>query len=384
MVTRMSVAEHASFAPSSISRIIQCPGSWKLCKKYPGIVQDGTREAALEGQAAHWVAAVTAIGYRTGLSIPKVGDIHLPTGIAITEEMLDGAELYAETVGDDPQHVEERIPPSEEFGPDCWGTPDVWNWSPNTMVLRIDDYKFGHRFVDVFENWQLVCYACLIIDGVLKLDGMQDQCTLVEFRIIQPRNFHPDGPVRSWTCKASDLRPLRNQIKAAIAKAQRDDAEYVVGPECRDCSARAYCGALQRASMSAIEESRRVTPMELPPGALGLELRMLNWAADLIRARQAGLREVAMDTVKRGVMVPGFRLETGKGRERWKVPVADIVGLEAVVGVKLTEPKAITPKQAVKAGVAAEIVAAFSETPNGETKLVEDDGSLTRRIFGGV
>ncbi len=348
---------------------------------------DGTREAAIEGEAGHWVAARTAQGHLT-----PVGTL-TPVGLPVTEEMIEGAELYAEAVGT-PQHVEERLPPSEEFGPDCWGTPDAWNFglttgvmpcvTPAPYTLEVSDYKFGHRFVDVFENWQLVCYACLIIDAVLKLNGLQDQAVRCVFKIIQPRNFSPEGPVRTWTCMASDLRPLRNLIKAALAAARSDNAQCVVGPACRDCSARAYCGTLQRAAMSAIEEAGRVTPLELPPGALGLELRMLERAGMLIKARAAGLREVAMETIRSGTLVPGFSTETGKGRERWKVPMPQIIALEKITGKQLTEPKAITPKQAIKLGVPAELVAAFSETPSGETRLVEDDGSLTRRIFGGL
>jgi hypothetical protein len=348
-----------------------------MTKQYPGVILDGTREAAIEGETGHWVAARTVRGELTPL-----GTICPTTGLPVTEEMIEGAELYAEAIGS-PAHVEERLPASEEFGPNCWGTPDAWNFDKGTYVLEISDYKFGHRYVDVFENWQLICYACLVIDAVLRLDGLHDQLCKVVFKIIQPRNFTPEGPVRTWTCMASDLRPLRNRIQAAIAAAESENAPCVVGPACRDCSARAYCGTLQRAAMSAIEEAGKVTPLELPPAALGLELRMLERAGMLIKARAAGLREVAMDTIRQGVMVPGFTTETGKGRERWKVPVEQVVALESVIGKKLTEPKTVTPKQAIKLGVPAEIVAAFSETPNGETRLVEDDGSLTRRIFGG-
>ena len=380
----MTVADHAEHAPSSISRIIQCPGSRKLCKQFPGIVLDGTREAAIEGETGHWVAARTARGELTPL-----GTICPTTSLPVTEEMIEGAELWAETIGT-PQHIEERLPPSEEFGPNCWGTPDSWKFGPETWpaglmyTLRVSDYKFGHRYVDVFENWQLVCYACLIIDGVLRLNGLQDQAVKCVFDIVQPRNFTPEGPVRTWSCMASDLRPLRNRIKAAIAASEKDDAPCVVGYECRDCSARAHCGTLQRAAMSAIEESTKITPLVLKPEALGLELRMLERAGMLIKARAAGLREVAMETITSGVMVPGFRTETGLGRQRWKVPMPQVVALEAVIGKKLTEPKAVTPKQAIKLGVPEEVVAMFSETPNGETRLVEDDSTLTRRIFGGA
>mgnify|MGYP006371470589 FL=1 len=54
-----------------------------------------------------------------------------------------------------------------------------------------------------------------------------------------------------------------------------------------------------------------------------------------------------------------------------------------MLGVKVAKPPtALTPKQAIKAGLDASVVAAMSETPRGEVTLVEDDGSRARSIFG--
>jgi len=75
-------------------------------------------------------------------------------------------------------------------------------------------------------------------------------------------------------------------------------------------------------------------------------------------------------------------MEQGKGREKWNIPMAQIEAIEGAMKVKLTEKKAITPKQAIKAGLSAEVVGALTETPPGTIKLKEDDGSLLRRTFG--
>lgn len=373
------MSEHAEFSPSSMSRVIQCPGSWKLCKRYPGV----SGPEAAEGDAAHWVAqSYLKLTPEQRAHRPGLGSM-APNNVPVNEEMIEGAELYADT-DDEAQHVEERLPASEEFGPDCWGTPDSWSWYPKVMVLRVRDYKFGHRFVDTYLNWQLITYACLILDAVLKLDGSQDQCTQVIFEIVQPRSYHPDGPVRKVTMLASDLRPYRNLIKAAIDKAQKDDAPCFTGPECRDCSARAFCPTLQRASMASIDEAGKSTPMELPPAALALELRIVTAAMERMSARASGLKEVILATMRNGAFVPGYRLERGLGRQKWTKPVAEVKALGELYGVDLTTDVPVTPKQAIKAGVAADIVAGMTETPLGETKLVEDDGSFTRRVFGSV
>ncbi len=353
-----------------MARIVQCPGSWQLCHKYPQAKEQS--EAAAEGTAAHWVASEALRGNRIALNTIA------PNGVPVTWEMIDGADMYVEALGSGPYHIEEWIPPSPDIHPDNSGTPDAWSYIDG--IITIPDYKFGRGFVEVFENWQLVNYACLIIDQ-LGIDGRQEQFVRLKFMIIQPRSFHRDGPIRVWTCMASEIRAQRNRIRSSIVDAQKPDAPCHVGPSCGDCSARAYCGTLQRASLTAVDESTRVTPMELPPDAIGQELRTLRHAAMLLDARQSGLEEVALSTAKSGKPIPGFKLEQGQGRQRWTVPVGTIEALGAAMKIKLTEAQPITPKQAIAAGLSAEVVAKFSETPNGKLKLVQDDGTFLRRVF---
>ena len=359
--------------------LIQCPGSWKMQRLHPP-APDSTEAA--EGDAAHWTIAEWSAGRR-----PHVGQI-APNGVPVTEEMLEGAELWEDHVGT-PQHVEERLPPSELIDPDMWGTPDGWSYRPIPVpdtnvvggVITLADYKFGHRFVDVYKNWQLLSYAKLIVDG-LKLDGLQEQHTRIVFKIVQPRSYHVEGPVREWSCMASDLRAEWNQIKSTIMLAKTDQAQCWVGPECRDCSARAFCPTLQRSTLAALDEAGRPTPMALPPPALGLELRLIGRAIERLKARESGLKEEALSKIRTGTSVPGFMTEAGKGRETWKVPVEQIEALGEVMGVAVTKKAPLTPKQAIKAGLTKELVDSFSFTPTGELKLVEDDGSFLRRTFG--
>ena len=146
----MSNDVHAPVPPSGLAQIIQCPGSWKMCQAHP---RDATIPEAAEGDAAHWVNTQ----YTAGV-YPQVGSI-APNGVPVTQEMLEGAELWCDTVGT-PQHVEERLPPSEYLGPDNWGTPDAWSYHPvqipNTQIIggriKLSDYKFGHRYVDVYKK----------------------------------------------------------------------------------------------------------------------------------------------------------------------------------------------------------------------------------------
>ena len=56
-----------------------------------------------------------------------------------------------------------------------------------------------------------------------------------------------------------------------------------------------------------------------------------------------------------------------------------------MLGVDLARPiEPITPAQAVKAGLPAEMLTALAETPRGGAALVRDDGSRARTVFGRV
>jgi hypothetical protein len=380
----MTIADHAPFAPSSMAMTVQCPASWRMQQAHPPAAD--SVEAA-EGDAAHWVKSqyMTLTPEQRSMH-PGIGTL-APNGVPVTDEMLEGAELYADAAGDQ-QFDEQRLMASDDLGPDCWGTPDNWSYriiADNPMVtceIEIVDYKFGHRYVGAYMNWQMIAYACLIMD-LLKIDGEQDQKTRIKFKIVQPRNYDREGPIRDWACLGSDLRAARNQIKVAMAEARREDAPARVGPECRDCSARAYCGTLQRSAMSALDETGRATALTLEPAGIGLELRLLNAAIDRLKARASGLSEVALSTIRTGGRVPGYTLETGKGREVWKIPVGEVAAMGRLMGKPLTKETPITPKQALKLGMDPSLVSAFTEQPSGESKLVEDDGTLARRIFGG-
>lgn len=364
--------EHAALAPSNMKRIVACPGSVALCQRYP---EPQDRPEAADGTAAHWAWQQLLAG-----QLIDVGVI-APNGVPLTDEMIEAAELYADSVRETAQFIEHRVHMANLHA-DNWGTPDTFGAqeSDDWLIVGIDDFKYGHRFVDVYQNWQLINYAKGVLNE-LGIDGLREQRTKIVFRIVQPRCYHHDGPVRTWTIVAADLRAYWNQIAAACTRAMQPDAPCIPNSECRDCSARAHCEPFQREITACLDEAGRPTPLELPPAALGLELRMVNHAIERLTARQTGLEAVALATIKQGVNVPGFGVETGNGRERWARPIPEVIALGQMMQIDIAKPDAMTPKQAVKAGLPAELVAAYTETPKGETKLVPDDGTLARKIF---
>ena len=130
-------------------------------------------------------------------------------------------------------------------------------------------------------------------------------------------------------------------------------------------------------------EARRVTPMEMPPEAASLELRLLDRALELLKARRSGLATHVEAMLKRGQRVPGWRVGPGESRERWTVPPAHVIAVGEALHLKLAKPvESLTPRQAREAGLDPAIVAAMAERGAPAMKLEEDDGTAARKVFG--
>jgi hypothetical protein len=369
------MSEHSILAPSSAAMRKACPGSRAMQERYPETEES---QASRDGTAAHWGAAELFAGRTIDVGLVA------PNGVMLTDEMVEAATMYFDDVVDvwraSPGFapaIEQRVA-IDTIHPECWGTPDAWLFKPYTLYVW--DFKFGHRFVDVFENWQLIEYTAGILEKV-GINGISDQRTEVVFRIVQPRCYVGGSPIREWRVNASDLRTYFNELRASEERSMDPDAPLIVNQHCRDCTARHACVALQTASYSAMEYSQAQVAFDLPPAALGVELRMIDRAIRDLEARQSALQVQALSAIQRGEMVPFYQAEQGMGRERWNVPDEQVVTMASLMGVDVTKRKLVTPKQAIKAGLDAATVKAFSETPRGEVKLKEFDDSVARKIF---
>lgn len=386
--------QHSILPPSSASRRVACPGSRYLESKYPKEDSPASRE----GDTAHYAAMIYL---RSGIENKKALLSMPGDDREITEEMTTGAELYAQEIlsmiharqavnaisyGNTAEPftiaIEERVE-IPNIHKDCWGTPDCWAFNRQTGELFIWDYKFGHRFVEVFENWQLIEYAAGILNS-LDINGLQDQYVKVTFTIVQPRSYHRDGPIRRWQLMASELRPYFNKLEAAELAAMQENALCTPNPECRDCSGRRACEALQGAALAVIDLSKTNTPHDLPPEALGPELRYMQHAAELLKSRISGLEEEALAMLQRGDRVPFFTTVQSFGQERWTVPVEEVIALGESFGLSLTNPpKPITPKQAIAKGLDAELVKAYLEVPFKGMKLIPENTKTVNKLFKG-
>lgn len=379
--------QHAFLPPSGA-------GAWVFCAMWPTMnalyPELGDQRAALDGEASHWAFAEILRDHMVAL-----GQV-APNNVVLDQEMLDGAEMFVDFVDAGPmepgwtfqeRHVEERVE-SDAIHALNWGTPDTWEvWHDQTkgrLLIRLPDYKFGHDLVEVFENWQLLDYLALIlaklgIDAVLASTRGE---VWVEFGVVQPRAHHRDGPRRIWKAQVQTLVPYFDRLRNAARAALEPNPVATPGPHCEHCPGRYACEPLQRGAYIAADLSQRSVPLDLALGPASVELRMLTHYKELLDARVSGLTEQVEHEVRGGKSAPHHRMALGTSKTIWLKSDAEVLALGQMFGKDLSKNSVKTPTQAVALGVDKTIVAAYSHTPPAGQKLVQDDGSLARKIFG--
>lgn len=374
---------HALLAPSSAEiwgAPNGCPGSVAMQQLYP---EDQETDEAREGTAAHWYVTETLQGRDPGPIAPN--------GVPITAEMVDCAQGLLIDVRDTMRahpgavlRVEHRVymPIVHDQN---WGTPDVTLIDHAQRFVAVWDYKFGHRYVPPW-TLQLIDYAI----GVLREIAVCAEWPLwrVSLNIAQPRNYHASGPVREWQTDGGKLLDeYVPQLYEAAKAATGPNPPTRAGAHCLDCSAVHACETAQRAAALAMDIAGRVTPIDLTPHALGLELRLIDDAEKMLKARKRGLEEMALGAIRGGKPVPFYTTEYTTGREAWTVPAAEVIALGELMGVpSLQKPaEAITPNQArdafKKAGVDGSVINAYADRPRGALRLTRVDDNAAKLAF---
>lgn len=367
--------------PSAASVWGECPGSVPLSAPFP---EDEGPEAR-EGTAAHWVATEYV---RTGL-LAQVGET-APNGERVTQEMIDGAALFFAAVA-------QRMPTGHclieqpvhcfEIHPENGGTPDVHGMGHEQWVLHVIDYKYGHAFIEVFENLQCVDYVSGIFSEMIargQVAASAEPHITVEITIVQPRSYHRDGPVRSWRVRLDQLRPLFNKLYNAAHEATGPSPRTIPGSHCEFCAARHVCTSLQNASYRVVDYAGTASAFDLSAHETGQELRWLHAAQKMLAARISGLEVQATAMIRRGERVPHYALQPTWGRLTWKEGVKEqAIAVCALLGKDITKPiDTITPLQAQALGIDEAVINQYAHRPRGETKLTPQDDTATRKIFG--
>lgn len=355
---------------------VACPGSVRLRQRH-GLPQD-TADAAAEGTAAHWVVERALKGD------PQPVGALAPNGWLVTEEIKAGAQVMIDHVTKRGImcEIEKRVTMSSIHA-DNWGTVDVFAIDTLKKVAYLDDLKYGFGLVEPYDNWQLTDYASGVYD-IIEAMGESAVDYTFKLTIVQPRVWHRSGPIRTWTVSAPELRNRFRTLRGAAEEAMGNNPQTVTGKQCKYCPARHICPALRGATLDIVDYAADVTPVEISPRGLAVELHILTQAKARLDARLAGLEAQAMSLITSGKDVPWWAIEHTAGKKDWNKPPAEVLAMGQMYGLSLAKPiEPITPTQAEKKGVPPEIVAMFSTRKPGAAKLVQVSTSDAQRVFGG-
>ena len=368
-----------------------CTGWVLMSQQYP---DDESGEEALEGEASHEIGAELIGSATRGPTL--TGPDHFvgkqaANGIIFTEEMYDGALIYANDVarvmrdraifGGRGFGTEKRLI-MPQIHEQSFGTTDQFIYDSIKRELFIWDYKFGYIIYEAFENWQMINYIAGIIK-LLELDGIDEQNITVHIRVIQPRAHHRDGIIREWVVKLSDLRGYFNILNAKAHEALGPNPILHTGSHCRFCSARHACAPALQAGVGLYEVAAKPVPLELSPLSLGVQLLIIKRAIKQLEYLESAYMERVKVTIKKGTLVPNWNMEHGRGKLAWNKPANEIIALGNLLGFDLKKPDAVkTPTQAKSLGIDDAVINAYSDKPRTGLMLVPDNGSKARKFFG--
>ena len=367
----MTDKAHSIISPSSAGIWVPCPGAAIMQACYPS---EGT-EAANEGKCVHSVAA--DLLYKPGTREKYVGRYTLH-GVTVTDDIYDAAELYANEVFKVAQFnakVEQRLS-APTIHLESFGTVDAYYYDEATHTLYVWDFKYGFVSVDAFENWQLINYVAGIVFNPNEAASNAYNAVL---SVVQPRDYSADGPVKIWKTTVEKMQPYFDKLRASAENALSAKPTISSGDHCRFCKARHACEAARKSAFAAFEYSCEPIPIELNPDQLGRELEILERCKNAIEYRYEALKTQIETMIRNGRSVPQWQLKPKSGRKQWTVDASEL----ALIDPKLTKTVAITPNQAIKAGMDKTIVEALTETKPGKNYLTHYNQKKESEKFNG-
>jgi len=304
---------HATLAPSSAERWLNCTPSARLEQQFP----DRAGDAAKEGTLAHTLGELLIrqkLKIINGLDSVRILE-NVQSDRFYTNAMMEHADDYATFVvekysealavtSDAQIFIEQRIDLTD-YVPEGFGTGDVFIIADGTM--RFIDLKYGKgHLVDAVENRQMMLYA---LGGLAHFDYLFD-IREVEMTIYQPRleNFS------TWRISVNELKAWGDTVLIPRAKlAFAGEGEQVPGKHCTFCRAKGICKALANQNMQ-IEKYDYKPAQFLTPEEVSDILKK----ADVIEKWLKAVEDHALyAAVHSGAKWPGFKLVEGRSNRKY-------------------------------------------------------------------
>lgn len=243
--------KHSRIGASSMYRWSACPGSVQLSS-----FADRPSESvhAMEGTTAHEVAAFYL--QKGFWPIPD----EFKMSISELDIMVQAVSVYTDYIArlkkEEPRnkfHVEHMFD-MEKIHPGAFGTADFVSYNPADKWLKVVDYKHGKGLVvEVEKNTQLLYYAL----GAISTLGYPFRA--VELVVVQPRAFHPKGPVRNWIIGVEEILDFQADLIQYAKRTEEPNPAFAAGDHCFFCPAIEICP--KKAEAKAAKKAKIMMPL---------------------------------------------------------------------------------------------------------------------------
>jgi len=375
--------DHSPLGASGMYRWMQCPGSVQLAV---GHTTEEASEYAKEGSAAHKLAqdclesgedAWEHIGQLVGPGDDRGPD--LDKCVTVSKDMADAVQIYLNS-------VRHRYPDRNqgnfyvEYGFHCptihslfYGQADMVFIDFENRQLDTDDYKHGAGIVvDVQENPQLMYYAV----GVLESMNLWEKIDKVTLRIVQPRGWHTDGPVRAWSITTAMLwQWVEDTLIPAMENAETS-RELVSGEHCRFCPVRYHACPQIAKDFDELEELMNILAEKGGAKKLtNIQLGRYLTLADTAKMISKSANETAFARLNAGKKVPGRKLARSRTNRAWDEGAEE--ALKAQFGDSAYETKLVSPAKIDGLPEGNKFTGEWSSKPEGKLTVVAESDART-------
>lgn len=386
MSTVIQRPKHSPLGASGAERWMNCPGSITLLKTLTLPESDEPDYRTL-GTAAHEAAAACLSRGCDAWEI--MGETF--NGHVADKDMADAVQLYLDTVR---PHFAQCLPDRQCFIEYPISSPrhELFYGTVDAAVvvagadhhgqenLVLFDYKHGEGIaVDVEHNPQLMYYAFGFLEEYTDIDK-------VMLHIVQPRAFHPDGPIRIWETTAAEIRKWAEEVLFPAMDRAQIDADLDAGPWCRFCPAKLVCPMLTHLFKAACTANPK-TIINLSDDSLGRSYQHKEGVKFYIKA----LDDEVYRRLNAGGSVPGTKLVPKKANRAYKTD-ATAVFVKEFADEAMTKPELKSPAEMEKLGTRAKaLVKEYAYTPQtGLTVALDSDLRVAVKVqsvqeaFGGA
>jgi len=314
-------SNHAPVSPSRLSRIIDCPGSFRLTQKYD---QNKSSSYAAEGTRLHLATELTLRGHMKEPGWPLCNltvraDIVSPPldkeQVSAVEDCLEYLQTIYRTVDEPILFLEERVD-LKQFDSilyECSGTCDIV--IEGKTELHVIDWKFG-KGIQVFAQNNDQCYAYAA--GAVGSPKVLDKYKLIHVHVVQPRLEHYD--VVELTPEELNFW-LDSRVIPGVGRAYEKHAPFNPSTtSCRWCPAKIGC----RARFNAVNQTAAdvfAAHAKLPDMAVSdEELSSLLVKGEELDRYIKDIRTYVQRTLESGEQFPGFKMVHGRSLRQWVSP----------------------------------------------------------------